>query len=154
MKKKKEGNLYLANIIGLNNALGAAMIFDLEIVNKTMSSVGEGITLSPSLNKPSSVGWLELASQNPFEQPKIFLNFFDKAEDVYKLISSLKLCREIVKYPPLTNWGAKDIGVTDEFGQWASDGVNMTDSDWERFIREKVLHCLLSFILFFIYYSV
>ncbi|RHZ78340.1 hypothetical protein Glove_166g25 [Diversispora epigaea] len=119
----------------------APLIFDSDLTNPTKAKVpflGEGITLSPVLNCPSSVGHLELASQNPFEQPKIFLNYFDKAEDMYRLISSLKLCIEIAKHPPLsTNWGTKDIAITDEFGQWASDGVNMTDNDWEKLIRKK-----------------
>ncbi|CAG8467129.1 11004_t:CDS:2 [Acaulospora colombiana] len=119
----------------------APIIFDTAILNPPDGSqpfTGEGITFSPVLNLPASVGWLELASQNPFEQPKIFLNYFDKSDDMYRMISSFKMCLEIIKNPPLsTVWNAQDIGITDEFGQWASDGVNMTDDDWERYIREK-----------------
>ncbi|CAG8725768.1 12909_t:CDS:2, partial [Acaulospora morrowiae] len=119
----------------------APIIFDTAIINPPDGRkpfTGEGITFSPVLNLPSSVGWLELSSQNPFEQPKIFLNYFDEADDMYRMISSFKMCLEIIKQPPLsTIWGAQEVGITDEFGQWASDGVHMTDYDWERYIREK-----------------
>ena len=56
------------------------------------------------------------------------------------MMSSLKLTREILKQPPLsTVWGVKEIGFDDEFGRWCGkDGV-MSDEDWERYIRGKVI---------------
>ncbi|CAG8586115.1 1502_t:CDS:2 [Funneliformis caledonium] len=90
------------------------------------------------LNCPKSVGHLELSSSNPFIQPKLFLNFYEKPEDMYRMISSLKLLRELLKQPPLsTVWGVKELGFNDEFGKWCSVGEEMSDEDWERYIREK-----------------
>ncbi|KAF0446325.1 alcohol oxidase [Gigaspora margarita] len=98
----------------------------------------DGILLVPFLNIPSSVGYLELGSNNPFDQPKIYLNFFEKSDDLYRMISSLKLCREILKQPPLsTVYDVKEIGINDEFGQWCTNGDDMSDEDWERFLMSK-----------------
>ncbi|CAG8741912.1 8569_t:CDS:2, partial [Racocetra fulgida] len=84
------------------------------------------------------VGYLELNSSNPFDQPKIFLNYFKKSDDLYRMISTLKLCREIFKQPPLnTVYNVKEIGINDEFGQWCTNGDDMSDEDWERFILTK-----------------
>ncbi|KAF0441151.1 alcohol oxidase [Gigaspora margarita] len=88
----------------------------------------DGIILIPSLNIPSSVGYLELNSSNPFDQPKICLNLLEKSDDLYRMISSLKLCREILKQPPLsTVYNVKEIGFNDD----------MSDEDWERVIQNN-----------------
>jgi choline dehydrogenase-like flavoprotein len=57
-----------------------------------------------ALNLPSSVGHLELCSSDPFAHPKIFLNYYDKAEDLYRMMSSLKLSRKILEEPPLSKY--------------------------------------------------
>ncbi|CAG8501398.1 5473_t:CDS:2 [Racocetra fulgida] len=96
-----------------------------------------GIALVSGLNVPSSIGYLELNSSNPFDQPRINLNYFEKSDDLYRMISSLKLCREILKQPPLsTVYNVKEIGINDEFGQWCTN-EDMSDEDWERFILKK-----------------
>jgi len=83
---------------------------------------------------------LELCSSNPFIQPKIFLNLYEKPDDLYRMMSSLKFICEILKQPPLsTVWGAKEIGFNDEFGKWCSINGEMSDEDWERYIRGKVI---------------
>ncbi|CAG8464835.1 7662_t:CDS:2 [Dentiscutata heterogama] len=83
----------------------------------------DGIVLISTLNIPSSVGYLELNSSNPFDQPKICLNYFEKSDDLYRIISSLKLCREILEQPPLsTVYNVKELGNNDD----------MSDEDWER----------------------
>ncbi|PKY22845.1 alcohol oxidase [Rhizophagus irregularis] len=89
----------------------------------------EILTLLSVLNLPSSVGHLELHSSNPFIHPKIFLNLYEKPDDLYNMMSSLKLSREILKQPPLsTVWGVKEIGFdTDK---------EMSDEDWEQYIRK------------------
>ncbi|RIB22962.1 GMC oxidoreductase [Gigaspora rosea] len=97
-----------------------------------------GIILLPILNVPSSAGYLELNSSNPFDQPRIHLNFFEKSDDLYRMISSLKLVREILKQPPLsTVYNVKEIGINDEFGQWSIDGDDISDEDWEKFVLER-----------------
>ncbi|CAG8695283.1 3542_t:CDS:2, partial [Funneliformis mosseae] len=81
----------------------------------------ETVTLVSVLNPPLSAGHLELCSSNSFMQPKIFLNYYEKPEDLYRMMSSLKLLREILKQPPLsTVWGIKELGFNDEFGKWCS----------------------------------
>ncbi|CAG8757213.1 12917_t:CDS:2, partial [Gigaspora margarita] len=97
-----------------------------------------GIILLPILNVPSSVGYLELYSNNPFDQPRIHLNFFEKSDDLYRMISSLKLVREILKQPPLsTVYNVKEIEINDEFGQWSTNGDDISDEDWEKFVLER-----------------
>ncbi|CAG8485807.1 5062_t:CDS:2 [Cetraspora pellucida] len=97
-----------------------------------------GIIMLPVLNVPSSVGYLELNSSNPFDQPRIFLNFFEKSDDLYRMISSLKLCREILKQPPLsTVYNVKEIGINDEFGQWSVNVDDISEEDWEKFVVER-----------------
>ena len=83
------------------------------------------------LNLPSSVGHLELRSSNPFIHPKIFLNLYEKPDDLYNMMSSLKLSREILKQPPLsTVWGVKEVGFDVD--------KEMSDEDWEQYIRKMV----------------
>ncbi|KAF0446324.1 alcohol oxidase [Gigaspora margarita] len=56
------------------------------------------------------------------------------------MISSLKLCREILKQPPLnTIYDVKEIGINDEFGQWCTNGDGMSDEDWERYFVNQPL---------------
>ncbi|CAG8531120.1 3511_t:CDS:2 [Funneliformis caledonium] len=111
-----------------------AFVFEYNIIQSNISA----FTLATVLNCPSSVGHLELCNSNPFMQPKIFLNFYEKPEDMYRMISSLKLLREMLKQPPLsTVWGVKELGFNDEFGKWCIVGDEMSDEDWERYIREK-----------------
>ncbi|RIB22981.1 GMC oxidoreductase [Gigaspora rosea] len=94
---------------------------------------GDGIILLSILNVPSSIGYLELNSNNPFDQPRIHLNYFEKSDDLYRMISSLKLCREIFKQPPLsTVYNVKEIGINDNI-----NGDDISDEDWEKFVLEK-----------------
>ncbi|CAI2192121.1 17879_t:CDS:2, partial [Funneliformis geosporum] len=100
----------------------------------------EVIILASVLNLPSSVGHLELSSSNPFDQPKIFLNFYEKPDDMYRMISSFKFLCEIIKQPLFSKvWGIKEIGSYDEFGKWCSFKDEMSDEDWEQHIREKTI---------------
>ncbi|RIA86616.1 GMC oxidoreductase [Glomus cerebriforme] len=93
------------------------------------------LTIFHILNIPSSVGYLELYSSNPFIQPKIFLNIYEKPDDLYKMMSSFKLSRELLKQPPLsTVWGIKEIGLD---GKWYSLNEEMSDEDWEQYIHKK-----------------
>ena len=111
---------------------------DPNIIARVMSSPSEKIndvlTLISVLNLPSSVGHLELRSSNPFIHPKIFLNYYEKPDDLYRIMSSLKLLREMLKQPPLsTVWGVKEI---DELGELGNEEIS--DIDWEQFIRNNV----------------
>ncbi|CAB4466914.1 unnamed protein product [Rhizophagus irregularis] len=99
----------------------------LDPVNATSGKKNDILTLLSTLNLPSSVGHLELRSSNPFMHPKIFLNFYEKPDDLYLMMSSLKLSCEIFKQPPLsTVWGVESYEYKE-----------MSDEDWEQYIREK-----------------
>ncbi|CAG8699710.1 2919_t:CDS:2, partial [Racocetra fulgida] len=81
---------------------------------------------------------IELNSKNPFDQPRIHLNYFEKSDDLYRMISSLKLCREIFKQPPLsTVYNVKEIGIKDEFGHLSTNGDDISDEDWEKYVVER-----------------
>ncbi|RIA86617.1 GMC oxidoreductase [Glomus cerebriforme] len=95
----------------------------------------EVLTIIQFLNIPSSVGYLELCSSNPFIQPKIFPNFYKNPNDLYKIMSALKLSRELLKQPPLsTVWGIKEIELDNG---WSSIDKEMSDEDWEQYIRKR-----------------
>ena len=95
---------------------------------------GDRIMLLSILNVSSSIGYLELNSNNPFDQPRIHLNFFEKSGDLYKIISSLKLYHEIFKQPPLnTIYNVKEIGINNN-----TNGDNISDEDWKKLVLEKV----------------
>ncbi|CAG8839794.1 19919_t:CDS:2, partial [Gigaspora margarita] len=68
------------------------------------------------LNVSSSIGYLELNSNNPFDQPRIHLNFLEKSGNLYRIISLLKLYCEIFKQPPMND---------------------ISDEDWKKFVLEK-----------------
>ncbi|CAG8657498.1 12662_t:CDS:2, partial [Racocetra fulgida] len=101
----------------------------------------DAISMISALNIPSSTGYLELQSSNPFDQPKIYPNYFEKPDDLRRMISSLKLSREILKNSALsTFWGVKEIGINDEYGKWCSsceNGSEMSDNDWEMYIQSQ-----------------
>src|ERR1043165_1997409 len=123
------------------NFIASSITFDSSFGKRIASDQKfETITMITVLNLPSSVGHLELCSSNPFVQPKIFPNFYEKPDDLYRMMSSLKLLREIFKQPPLsTVWNAKEIGLNDEYGKWCSIDDEMSDEDWERYIRGTVI---------------
>ncbi|CAG8728801.1 9547_t:CDS:2, partial [Cetraspora pellucida] len=113
-------------------------IMDPDLVDETSKKNIQGLSLISVLNYPSSVGHLELCSSNPFSPPKLFLNYYEKPDDLYRMISSLKLLRELCKQLSLNDvWGVKEIGFDDEFGKWCSSDGKMHDEDWERFILSK-----------------
>ncbi|CAG8606988.1 17357_t:CDS:2, partial [Acaulospora morrowiae] len=105
-----------------------AALFDHGILDEHPTDEKDFYSMSTTLNLPSSVGHLELRSSDPFDHPKIFLNYYDKPEDLYRMMSSLKLSRKILEQPPLsTYWGVKVIGL---------DEVN-DDKEWEKYIRKR-----------------
>ncbi|GBC07871.1 hypothetical protein RclHR1_07740010 [Rhizophagus clarus] len=87
----------------------------------------DALAFVSTLNIPLSVGYLELRSSNPFIHPRIFLNFYEKPEDLYLMMSSLKLSCEMLKQPPLsTVWGVEP-----------NLDKEMSDEDWEKYIRKN-----------------
>lgn len=125
--------------------IGSASIFDQSIANPAKNVApfnGDGFTLAPVLNIPESVGWLELTSSDPIDPPRIFVNYYDKPSDLYRMISAVKLARKVIKsMKPSLN--AKELGFKDEYGNWQS-GDEMTDEEYELYIRAKVnvyIHC-------------
>ncbi|CAI2183514.1 1849_t:CDS:10 [Funneliformis geosporum] len=112
---------------------------------KLMSYTGDAITLAPVLNKPKSAGRLELTSSNPFQSPKIYLNFLDQAEDIYKMISSFKLTLELLKQPALAKWKVKEVGLYDEYSgvqkeikEKMKNRDELNDDDWEEFLSKNM----------------
>jgi len=113
----------------------SASIFDQSITNPKTPNVkpfvDNGFTIAPVLNIPESVGWLELKSNNPFDPPKIFVNYYNKPSDLYRMMSAVKLARKVV-----AEMGATELGFKDEYGHWQSGNV-MTDEEYEKYIRSK-----------------
>ncbi|CAG8661219.1 12718_t:CDS:2 [Funneliformis mosseae] len=110
--------------------ISGAVLFDKGIIAEHPTDKKEFYSMLTALNIPSSVGHLELRSSDPFAHPKIFVNYYDKPEDLYRMMSSLKLSRKILEQPPLsTYWGVKVIGL---------DEVN-DDKEWENYIRKRTI---------------
>lgn len=125
---------------------GSASIFDQSIINPSNPNikpfVNNGFTIAPVLNIPESVGWLELKSDNPIDSPKIFVNYYNKPSDLYRMMSAIKLARKVV-----AEMGATELGFKDQYGHWQS-GNEMTDEEYEKYIRSKVYILLLSFYIY------
>jgi choline dehydrogenase len=61
------------------------------------------------LVKPYSVGRVELASAEPEAAPRIFLNLFDHPEDLQRMVTGIKLTRDVYRAPALAPFVGDEI---------------------------------------------
>jgi choline dehydrogenase len=72
---------------------------DVQLVPFTLDP--EQIFVGVALLRPYSVGRVELASRDPEVPPKILCNFFDNPEDLPRIMTGVKLVRELFAQPEL-----------------------------------------------------
>jgi choline dehydrogenase len=75
---------------------------DVQIVPFTLDP--EQIFVGVALLRPYSVGRVELASRDPEAPPKILCNFFDNPEDLPRIMTGVKLVRELFAQPELSRF--------------------------------------------------
>jgi len=66
---------------------------------RSQMAPGFGITLVPYLCKPVSIGWLKLASADPFAQPRILNGYYTSEEDLRAARAAIRLALEIGASP-------------------------------------------------------
>lgn len=70
---------------------------------------GHGMTLSTALLRPESRGYIELASDDPTEQPVIDPNYLDSDRDMELLIKGVERCREIGHASALDEFRGEEV---------------------------------------------
>ncbi|XP_060830672.1 glucose dehydrogenase [FAD, quinone]-like [Bombus pascuorum] len=89
-------------------------------------------TVLPTLIRPKSRGVIKLRSNNPFDHPLIYPNYFESPEDVATMVEGIKFVVEMSKTAPLKRYGSKFIPVPYP----GCKNISMyTDPYWECAIR-------------------
>lgn len=87
---------------------------------------GDGCTITCTLLKPKSVGYITLKSANPADSPLIYANALQDKEDVQVLIDGVKLARKSFAQQPLKK----------HVGSEVAPGVSVqTDEQIESYVR-------------------
>jgi choline dehydrogenase len=85
----------------------------------------------PGLVRPLSRGWVRLRSSDPTVAPDISPNYGDEPADVDRIVTMVKIAREIYTTKAFAEWGLKEVGpgpqVADD-GQLREWVVNNTGS--------------------------
>lgn len=117
-----------------------------------------GISLLPTLLHPRSVGFLELASADPFEMPSIQFNYLDHDDDVAVLVHGIRLSQKIAYAKGFSSYvvesfvnpalnakfmrdtGAKEVPTATE---------SLDDPKWDAYLEFLVRHTSIT-----VYHSV
>jgi len=70
---------------------------------------GQGLSLGTTQLRPESRGYVELASDDPSQDPIIDPQYFSKQEDLEVMLEGVKRAREIVRAGPLDQWRGEEI---------------------------------------------
>jgi choline dehydrogenase len=68
-----------------------------------------GMSIGLSNGRPTSRGWLELASTDPLAPPRIVANALSTDEDVADMLAAVKFARVIAAQPPLARFVAEEL---------------------------------------------
>jgi choline dehydrogenase len=79
--------------------------FDIIIGNQNPNS----ISILPGVVRPSSRGWIRLASSNPLDKPLINPNYLDTEEDFRRLVNAVKLARQIFATRAFSPWVMNEL---------------------------------------------
>ncbi|PWY98330.1 FAD/NAD(P)-binding domain-containing protein [Testicularia cyperi] len=92
-------------------------------------STGTMIQIESALQAPFSRGWVEIASNDPFQPPVINPNYLQHKSDVELLRSGFQLARKIGTTAPLATTAASET----------APGTAVTsDEDWDKYIASVV----------------
>lgn len=70
---------------------------------------GHGFTLAAVLLRPESRGRIALQSRDPMVQPLIFASYLAAPGDLERLVTGLRMAREVVGQPALAAWNAGEV---------------------------------------------
>lgn len=88
-----------------------------------------GVTLTACLLRPKARGSVRLGSADPYERPKVDLNFFGHEDDLRRTIGALQFARKIVRAGPMADLTAKEL-MPGEHVQ--------SDEDWRQYCVKQV----------------
>ncbi|SNX86062.1 related to Glucose oxidase [Melanopsichium pennsylvanicum] len=92
-------------------------------------STGNSIQVEAALQAPFSRGWVEIASNNPFDKPIINPNYLQHQSDVELMRSGFQLARKIGSTAPLN---------TVLSAETAPGAAVSSDADWDKYIAQTV----------------
>ena len=78
--------------------------------------------------RPTSVGWLKLASKDPRDAPLIQPNYLSTEQDRWEMRQCIKLSREIFAQPAFDEYRGPELAPGSDV---------QTDSQLDKFVREK-----------------
>jgi choline dehydrogenase len=88
------------------------------------------ITVLAGLVRPLSRGTLRLASADPFEMPLLDPNYLREPEDARRLVTALKIGRELLETEAFAEWGVEEVtpgpsvSTDEQIGQFVRENVN------------------------------
>ncbi len=88
-----------------------------------------GVTLTACLLRPKARGTVRLRSTDPFDKPKVSLNFFGHADDLTLTISALRTARNIVRAAPMGDLTVRELLPGKDIE---------TDEDWRSYCGQQV----------------
>ncbi|NTT87936.1 GMC family oxidoreductase [Tabrizicola fusiformis] len=68
-----------------------------------------GLSLGLSNCRPTSRGWLRLASPDPLAPPSITANAFATPEDIQEMLEAVKFLRQIAAQPAFARWAKEEL---------------------------------------------
>jgi choline dehydrogenase len=94
--------------------------------------VGKGhpnsVSILPGLERPFARGWVRLASANPLDKPLINPNYLGVQSDMDRMVTAIKISREIFNTEPLKSWVKEEL----------MPGPDVrTDSEIQEFLRNN-----------------
>jgi choline dehydrogenase len=98
--------------------------FDIIIGNQNPNS----ISILPGVVRPTSRGWIRLASSNPLEKPLINPNYLGTEEDFHRLVNAVKLARQIFATRAFSSWVMNELLPGSEVS---------TDDQLRAFVRQR-----------------
>ncbi|WP_436902504.1 GMC family oxidoreductase [Halovenus halobia] len=88
---------------------------------------GQGFSIGATQLRPESRGYIELASDDPFDHPVIEPNYFSEQKDLDVIVEGVKQAREIAQQDALDDWRGEEV--------WPGEDVQ-TDAEIEEHVRE------------------
>ena len=88
-----------------------------------------GVTLTTCLLRPKARGSVRLGSTDPYERPKVDLNFFGHEDDLRRTIGALQFARTIVRAAPMADLMAEELMPGEKV---------QSEEEWCRYCGEQV----------------
>jgi choline dehydrogenase len=86
------------------------------------------VSILPGVVRPTSRGWIRLASSNPLDKPLVNPNYLATEADVQRLVDAVKLARTIFATKAFSAWAAAELMP----GQAVA-----TDAQLHEFVRQR-----------------